>query len=143
MPPRCGSIAASRSCDRRRDHCAPWRPLSLSARRRALRRQPWERLWAADTPRRVITRALCPPPSAARRPAAHPNSPPAAPRTPYVTGTSVLGLTFAGGVLLAADTLGSYGSTKRYKSFERLLKVNDAVIVAAGGELSDFQYIAR
>ena len=60
-----------------------------------------------------------------------------------MTGTSVLGLTFAGGVLLAADTLGSYGSTKRYKSFERLLKVNDAVVVAAGGELSDFQYIAR
>ena len=95
--------------------------------------------------RRAITRALRPPPSAARCPAAHPNPPPppAAPRTPYVTGTSVLGLTFAGGVLLAADTLGSYGSTKRYKSFERLLKVNDAVIVAAGGELSDFQYIAR
>lgn len=38
---------------------------------------------------------------------------------------------------------GAYGSTKRYKSFERLYKVNDACVVGAGGELSDFQYIMR
>jgi 20S proteasome subunit beta 7 len=43
--------------------------------------------------------------------------------------------------MLAADTLGSYGSTKRYKSFERLRKVNDFTLIGAGGELSDFQYI--
>ena len=36
---------------------------------------------------------------------------------------------------------GSYGSTKRYKSFERLRKVNEQTIIGAGGELSDFQYI--
>ena len=36
---------------------------------------------------------------------------------------------------------GSYGSTKRYKSFERLRKVNEHTIIGAGGELSDFQYI--
>lgn len=36
---------------------------------------------------------------------------------------------------------GSYGSTKRYKSFERLARVNDAAVLGAGGELSDFQYI--
>ena len=106
--------------------------------------------------------------------------------TPYVTGTSVLGVTYKDGVMLAADTLGvqqtkgfpaslqgtfsfcvrnlftllnltdtgayaekhagwrragSYGSTKRYKSFERLVRVNDATALGAGGELSDFQYI--
>lgn len=38
---------------------------------------------------------------------------------------------------------GSYGSTKRYKSFERLRKVNDVCVVGASGELSDFQYIMR
>jgi 20S proteasome subunit beta 7 len=38
-------------------------------------------------------------------------------------------------------TAGSYGSTKRYKSFERLRKVNEQTIIGAGGELSDFQYI--
>ncbi|PRW61006.1 20S proteasome beta type 4 [Chlorella sorokiniana] len=62
---------------------------------------------------------------------------------PYVTGTSVLGITYKDGVLLASDTLGAYGSTKRYKSFERLRKVNDVCAVGASGELSDFQYIMR
>ena len=38
---------------------------------------------------------------------------------------------------------GSYGSTKRYKSFERLKKVNERTIIGAGGELSDFQYILQ
>lgn len=64
-------------------------------------------------------------------------------RYPYVTGTSVLGITYADGVLLASDTLGSYGSTKRYKSFSRVRKVNNTCALAAGGELSDFQYIMR
>jgi 20S proteasome subunit beta 7 len=34
---------------------------------------------------------------------------------------------------------GSYGSTKRYKSVQRLFKVNDNCIVGASGEISDFQ----
>lgn len=48
----------------------------------------------------------------------------------------------AGAELLSlyADT-GSYGSTKRYKSFERLRKVNHLTVIGASGELSDFQYI--
>lgn len=33
------------------------------------------------------------------------------------------------------------GSTKRYKSVERIYKLNDRVVVAASGELSDFQFI--
>ena len=37
---------------------------------------------------------------------------PASSRYPYVTGTSVLAITYKDGVMLAADTLGSYGSTK-------------------------------
>ena len=36
---------------------------------------------------------------------------------------------------------GCYGSTKRYKSFERLRKINSKTAIGAGGELSDFQYI--
>lgn len=36
---------------------------------------------------------------------------------------------------------GCYGSTKRYKSFDRLRKVNDSTIIGASGELSDFQAI--
>lgn len=62
---------------------------------------------------------------------------------PYVTGTSVLAVKYAGGVMLAADTLGAYGSTKRYKSLERIVRVNARTLVGAGGEVSDFQYIVR
>lgn len=36
---------------------------------------------------------------------------------------------------------GCYGSTKRYKSFDRLRRVNDCTVIGASGELSDFQYI--
>ena len=38
---------------------------------------------------------------------------------------------------------GAYGSTKRYKDFQRLRRVNDGCVIGAGGELSDFQYIMR
>ena len=38
---------------------------------------------------------------------------------------------------------GSYVSTKLYKSFERVRKVNDGCVIAAGGELSDFQALVR
>mmetsp|Transcript_18024 Transcript_18024/g.30808 ORF Transcript_18024/g.30808 Transcript_18024/m.30808 type:complete len:286 (-) Transcript_18024:337-1194(-) len=62
---------------------------------------------------------------------------------PYVTGTSVIALKYKDGVMIAADTLGAYGSTKRYKSMDRVVKVNDRTIMAAGGEVSDFQYIQR
>lgn len=60
---------------------------------------------------------------------------------PYVTGTSVLSIKYKDGVLVACDTLGAYGSTKRYKSMERIVRVNDQVVVAASGEISDFQHI--
>lgn len=62
---------------------------------------------------------------------------------PYVTGTSVLGMIYGDGVMIACDTLGAYGSTKRYKSLERIFKVNDRCMVAASGEVSDFQQIQR
>jgi 20S proteasome subunit beta 7 len=38
---------------------------------------------------------------------------------------------------------GSYGSTKRYKSFQRVQKINEFTAIGAGGELSDFQYILQ
>lgn len=62
---------------------------------------------------------------------------------PYVTGTSVLAVKYVDGVMIACDTLGAYGSTKRYKSLERIVRVNARTLVAAGGEISDFQYIVR
>nr|PNR27025.1 hypothetical protein PHYPA_030506 [Physcomitrium patens] len=64
-------------------------------------------------------------------------------RQPYVTGTSVLGLIYEGGVLIAADTAGSYGSTTRFKSVERMKAVSNNTLLGASGEISDFQAITQ
>jgi 20S proteasome subunit beta 7 len=61
---------------------------------------------------------------------------------PITTGTSVLGIKYRGGVMLAADTLVSYGSLAKYKNARRLLSVNDNTLIGAGGEYSDLQTIS-
>jgi len=61
---------------------------------------------------------------------------------PIVTGSTVIGVKFNGGVLVAADTLCSYGSTARFKNVCRLKTVGDNSILAAGGEFSDFQKLS-
>merc|ERR1712142_217218 len=60
---------------------------------------------------------------------------------PTVTGTSVMGIVFNGGVMIAADTLGSYGSLARYRNLSRVSVVNDKTVIAAGGDYADFQYL--
>jgi len=60
---------------------------------------------------------------------------------PIVTGTSVLGLKYKDGVLLAADTLCSYGSMAKYKDARRLVDISDKTLIGGGGEFSDFQTI--
>lgn len=61
-------------------------------------------------------------------------------RNPMVTGTSVLGVKFNGGVLIAADMLGSYGSLARFRNISRLMKVMlDAADAAAVWRWRDHQ----
>mmetsp|Transcript_24835 Transcript_24835/g.44158 ORF Transcript_24835/g.44158 Transcript_24835/m.44158 type:complete len:250 (-) Transcript_24835:115-864(-) len=60
---------------------------------------------------------------------------------PIVTGTSVLGIKYRDGVMLAADTLCSYGTLAMFKDAKRLTTVGETTIVGAGGEFSDFQQI--
>lgn len=43
--------------------------------------------------------------------------------------------------MIAADTLASYGSLARYRSVERILKVNSKIVLGAGGDYADYQYI--
>ncbi|KAK0175552.1 hypothetical protein PV327_009295 [Microctonus hyperodae] len=62
-------------------------------------------------------------------------------QSPVTTGTSVVGIQFKDGVMIAADTLASYGSLARYRSVERILKVNSKIILGAGGDYADYQYI--
>ena len=62
---------------------------------------------------------------------------------PITTGTSVLGVKFDGGVAIAADTLVSYGSLAKFRNIHRVVKVNDRTVIAASGEIADFQYLNR
>lgn len=63
--------------------------------------------------------------------------------TPVTTGTSVIGLKFANGVVIAADKLVSYGSLARFHDVDRVYKINDKTIVGIGGDFADFQFIKR
>lgn len=60
-----------------------------------------------------------------------------------MSGTSVLGIAFEGGVLIAADTLVSYGSMARFLNCERIKVVNNHTVVAATGDYADYQYLSK
>lgn len=48
---------------------------------------------------------------------------------------------FNGGVILAADVLGSYGSLAKYRNMPRIHQVNKRTVLALGGDLSDADYL--
>ncbi|KAM4690897.1 proteasome subunit beta type-4 [Rhinophrynus dorsalis] len=62
---------------------------------------------------------------------------------PMVTGTSVLGVKFVGGVIIAADMLGSYGSLARFRNISRIMKVNPCTILGASGDYADYQHLKK
>jgi len=62
--------------------------------------------------------------------------------SPIVQSTSVLAIKYNGGVLVAADTLASYGSLARYRDIRRLKPVGKYTLIGASGELSDFQFLS-
>ncbi|XP_065207722.1 proteasome subunit beta type-4 [Planococcus citri] len=61
--------------------------------------------------------------------------------TPVTTATSVLGIAFNDGVVIAADLLASYGSLARFKNCPRILKVNKNTVIGVGGDYADYQYL--
>merc|ERR1712151_806783 len=63
--------------------------------------------------------------------------------SPIVTGATVIGIKYNGGVMVAADTLASYGSQARYKDICRIKQVGKYSLLGASGELSDFQYLGQ
>jgi 20S proteasome subunit beta 7 len=60
---------------------------------------------------------------------------------PTTTGTSVIGVMFDGGVVLAADKLGSYGSLARFRNVDRIFAATDEAVLACGGDIADYQFI--
>lgn len=64
-------------------------------------------------------------------------------QSPIVTGSSVLAVKYADGVMMIADTQGSYGSMAMFKHLQRLRAVNEYTLLGGGGEYSDLQYILK
>ncbi|KAJ3393609.1 Proteasome subunit beta type-7 [Lobulomyces angularis] len=63
---------------------------------------------------------------------------------PVIVSSSVLGVVYKDGVMLASDTLASYGSgLSRFRDIERLKPVGEYTVVGASGDNSDFQYITH
>lgn len=60
---------------------------------------------------------------------------------PIMTGTSCIALKYDKGVMMAADTLASYGSLARFRDVSRLQQVGTHTVIAAGGDMSDWQQI--
>lgn len=60
---------------------------------------------------------------------------------PSVTGTSVIGIKYAEGVMLAADCLASYGSLARFRDVQRLFSLNAACALGTSGDMADYQYL--
>ncbi len=59
------------------------------------------------------------------------------------TGASVLALKYKDGVMVAADTLISYGSLARFKGMSRIQKLSESCLIAFSGDHSDFQHISE
>jgi 20S proteasome subunit beta 7 len=80
-------------------------------------------------------------------------------QNPKIVGTSVLGMKYKDGIVLAADNLGSipisqiylkevtnrsiasFGSLARFKDVQRIFPVGDNTLIAYSGDVSDAQHI--
>jgi len=62
---------------------------------------------------------------------------------PIVTGTSVVAIRTNSFVMMAADTLGSYGSLSRFHDIKRVINIGGNTMLGAGGEISDFQKVTQ
>lgn len=62
---------------------------------------------------------------------------------PAVTGSMIVGLKYNNGVLLAADTMGSYGGLRMFKDMNRVIRINDQTMIAVSGDMADMQELER
>jgi len=64
-------------------------------------------------------------------------------QTPVTTGTSVIGVAFDKGVIIATDNIASYGSLARFRNVQRVARVNDKTIIGCGGDYADYQFLMQ
>ncbi|XP_056637519.1 proteasome subunit beta type-4 [Diorhabda carinulata] len=62
-------------------------------------------------------------------------------QSPVTTSTSIIAITYDKGVLVAGDLVASYGSLARYRNCPRVIPINQNIILGAGGDYADFQYV--
>mmetsp|Transcript_11616 Transcript_11616/g.11996 ORF Transcript_11616/g.11996 Transcript_11616/m.11996 type:complete len:230 (+) Transcript_11616:56-745(+) len=62
---------------------------------------------------------------------------------PIVTGSTVIGIKYSNGIMLASDTLCSYGTLARYKNIQRINRISSNILIGSSGEYSDYQYILK
>lgn len=62
---------------------------------------------------------------------------------PITTGSSVLGIKYKDGVIIASDTMVAYGGSLKFPNTSRIHIVGDNTLIGASGEFSDFQSIQR
>ena len=58
-------------------------------------------------------------------------------------GTSVMGLKFKDGVMIAADTAISYGGMNKLKDARRIEQLNEECVYGCSGEMADMQHLTK
>jgi len=60
---------------------------------------------------------------------------------PITTTSSVIGMCFDGGVILAGDLAGNYGKMQMFSDFPRIKKIYNNTLLACSGDYADYQYL--
>lgn len=64
-------------------------------------------------------------------------------RGPITTGTSIVGIKYNDGVVIAGDMLISYGNLARFHDVERVFQINEKTILGMSGDYADFQFLKQ
>jgi len=66
---------------------------------------------------------------------------------PSKVGTTVFGLKYKDGVIIATDAIRNYGKLSQYSgigqysNLQRVIKINETTVLASSGDIADFQYL--
>lgn len=62
---------------------------------------------------------------------------------PITTGTSIVGVKYDKGVIIAGDMLVSYGNLARYHNVDRVFNINENIVIGISGDYADFQFLKQ